>query len=231
MAREPSEQLWQLMGGLFKAHPWHGVAIGPQAPAIVTSYIEIVTTDTVKYEVDKISGHLKVDRPQRFSNVCPALYGFVPQTHCGDQVAAFCMQQTGHAGIVGDGDPLDICVLTEKPITQGAILVQAIPIGGFRMLDRGEADDKIIAVMRDDAAFGTIQDVAECPPGVVERLRHYFLTYKGVPGSSAPICEITHLYGRDEAHEVIVRSQADYAAKFGDLHGLLSEALRRFNLG
>jgi inorganic pyrophosphatase len=231
MSQEPGERLWQLMGVLFKAHPWHGVAIGPQAPTVVTSYIEIVATDTVKYEVDKVTGHLKLDRPQRFSNVCPSLYGFVPQTYCGDQVAAFCSQQTGRSGIIGDGDPLDICVLTEKPITHGDILVQAIPIGGFRMLDRREADDKIIAVMRDDAAFGEISDVTQCPPAVVERLRHYFLTYKDVPSSSTPVCEITHLYGRDEAHEVISRSQADYHAMFGDPHGLLIEALRRFNLG
>ena len=231
MLQGPSEPLWELMGVLFKAHPWHGVAIGAQAPAVVTSYIEIVATDTVKYEVDKLTGHLKLDRPQRYSNVSPSLYGFVPQTYCGDQVAAFCRQQTGRSGIVGDGDPLDICVLTEKPITHGDILVQALPIGGFRMIDRNEADDKIIAVMREDATFGGIGDIAECPPVVVERLRHYFLTYKDVPGSAAPLCEITHIYSRDEAHEVIRRSQTDYQTKFGDRHDLLTEALRRFYLG
>jgi inorganic pyrophosphatase len=85
--------------------------------------------------------------------------------------------------------------------------------------------------MRDDVAFGGISDITQCPPGVVERLRHYFLTYKDAPGSSTPVCEITHVYGRDEAHEVILRSQADYHAMFGDVYDLVTEALHRFNLG
>jgi inorganic pyrophosphatase len=76
------------MNLMFKAHPWHGVSIGEKAPEVVTAYIEIVPTDTVKYEVDKDSGFLKVDRPQRFSNYCPVYYGLVPQTYCGDKVAA-----------------------------------------------------------------------------------------------------------------------------------------------
>lgn len=231
MSRQPDEPLWQLLGVLFKAHPWHGVPIGPKAPAVVTSYIEIVPTDTVKYELDKTTGHLKLDRPQKYSNVCPCLYGFVPQTYCGARVAEYCSQQTGRSAIVGDKDPLDICVLTEKPISHGDILVQALPIGGLRMLDSHEADDKIIAVMRDDAAFGGIADVEQCPPTMIERLRHYFLTYKEAPGATVPTCEITHVYGRDEAHEIITRSQADYQAQFGDLQGLLSEALRSFNTG
>jgi inorganic pyrophosphatase len=221
MHPESHEPLWHLMGVLFKAHPWHGVPIGPNAPATVTSYIEIVPTDTVKYEIDKVTGHLKLDRPQKFSNFCPSLYGFVPQTLCGDQVARYCGERTGRQGIIGDGDPLDICVLTEK----------AIPIGGFRLLDRNEADDKIIAVMRDDAAYGGLDDVHQCPPAVVERLRHYFLTYKDPPGAATPTCEITHTYGREEAQEIIRCSQADYRAQFGNLHNLLTEALRSFNLG
>ena len=99
---------------LFKPHPWHGIPIGDDAPRTVTCFIEIVPTDTVKYELDKATGYLKVDRPQKFSNVCPTLYGFIPQTYCGEQVGAFCGERTGRQGIVGDGDPLDICVLTEK---------------------------------------------------------------------------------------------------------------------
>ena len=80
---------WELAKLLFQAHPWHGVAIGAEAPRVVTAFIEIVPTDTVKYEIDKASGHLKVDRPQQFSNVCPTLYGLIPQTFCGPRVAAF----------------------------------------------------------------------------------------------------------------------------------------------
>lgn len=221
------EPLWGLMMGLiFKAHPWHGVRIGAQAPEMVTSYIEIVPTDTVKYEIDKISGHLKVDRPQKYSNVIPALYGFVPQTYCGERVAALCNERIGRTGIVGDSDPLDICVLTEKHISHGDILVTAIPIGGFRLLDGNEADDKIIAVMRNDAAFGGVRDIAQAPTDMIERLRHYFLTYKDVPGMGTPKCEITDVYGRDEAHEVIRRSQADYQAHFGNMSSMMARALR-----
>jgi inorganic pyrophosphatase len=215
-----------LIGLLFKAHPWHGVAAGPNAPDVVTTYIEIVPTDTVKYEVDKVSGFLSVNRPQKYSNVCPSLYGFIPQTLCADEVAERCMERTGRSDIVGDGDPLDICVLTEKEIVHGDILVQAIPIGGFRMLDGNEADDKIIAVMQNDAVYGGWTDLRSCPVSVVERLRHYFLTYKDAPGIAKGVCEITHIYGRVEAHEVIRRSQADYRARFGTIESVLSECLR-----
>src|ERR1035437_2813695 len=131
----------------YMLHPWHGIEIGENAPAILTAFIEIVPKDTVKYEIDKKSGWLKVDRPQRFSNVVPALYGFIPQTLCDLEVGKFCMEKTGRQNITGDQDPMDILVLEEKNIANGAILVQAIPIGGFRMIDGGQADDKIIAVM------------------------------------------------------------------------------------
>ncbi len=201
---------------VFRAHPWHGVAIGARAPEVVTTYVEIVQADTVKYEVDKATGILKVDRPQKFSNVCPSLYGFVPQTYCGDLVGALCADRIRRPGIAGDGDPLDICVLAEKVIPRGDILLQAVPIGGLRMVDKDEADDKIIAVMENDAVFGVWKDIADCPSALVDRLRHYFLTYKDAPGSGERRVEITHVYDRLEAHEVIRRSQADYRAKFGD---------------
>ncbi|MBB6094444.1 inorganic pyrophosphatase [Povalibacter uvarum] len=197
----------------FRAHPWHGVDPGPEVPSAVTAFIEIVPADTVKYEVDKASGLLKIDRPQRFSNVCPALYGFVPRTLCAERVGAYCSEKTGRPAIIGDGDPLDICVLTEKVLPRGDVLVQAIPIGGLRMIDTNRADDKIIAVMREDALYGHYTDIRQCPTGVIERLRHYFLTYKQAPGAVDPV-EITHIYNRTEAHEVIRRSQADYTAAF-----------------
>jgi inorganic pyrophosphatase len=200
----------------FKAHPWHGVSLGPDAPGVLTAFIEIVPTDTVKYEIDKLTGYLKVDRPQQFSNICPSLYGFIPQTYCGPRVAELCIARTGRSGIVGDGDPLDICVLTEKVIPRGDILVQAIPIGGFRMIDRDQADDKIIAVMQGDAVYGDLREVGECPLSVVERLRHYFLTYKDAPGAIPRRVEIVHSYGRAEAHDVIERSRADYAEHIAD---------------
>jgi len=140
----------RLMGLLFRAHPWHGVSIGDQAPEVVTAYIEIVPTDTVKYEVDKVSGFLKVDRPQRFSNFCPVYYGLVPQTYCGERVAALFGARANRPGMVGDGDPLDICVLTEKTIPHSDILLTALPISGLSMSDGGESNDKIMPVVRED---------------------------------------------------------------------------------
>lgn len=205
---------------LFRAHPWHGVHIGDEAPEVVNSFIEIVPADTVKYELDKPTGHIKVDRPQKFSNVYPTLYGLIPQTYCGNKIADYCMQKSSKTGIVGDGDPLDICVLAEKFFTRGDILLKVRPIGGLRMIDGGEADDKIIAVMRGDAIYGHMRDIHECPPAQIDRLKHYFLTYKDAPGARKREAEITHVYGREEAHEVIERSQQDYAGTFGDLKAM-----------
>jgi inorganic pyrophosphatase len=216
MSDEQSDALRTHREFVYKAHPWHGVAIGAQAPIVVTVYIEIVPTDTVKYELDKTTGYLKIDRPQQFSNVCPTLYGLIPQTLCADQVGAFCAERTGRAGIVGDGDPLDICVLTEKTIPRGDILLQAIPIGGLRTIDRNAADDKIIAVMQQDAMYGRWQDIHECPPALIDRLTHYFLTYKDIPNTTERRSEVLQVYGAQEAHEVIRRSQEDYRAQFGD---------------
>jgi inorganic pyrophosphatase len=196
----------------FRAHPWHGVSMGKDAPRVVTTYIEIVPTDTVKYEMDKLTGILRMDRPQQYSNVCPSLYGFIPRTLCAERVGALCSERTGRPGIHGDGDPMDVCVLTEKEISHGDILVQAVPIGGLRMIDGHEADDKIIAVLSGDAVFGSLKDIAECPAPLVDRLRHYFLTYKQGPDRAAHTVEITHVYGRDEAHDVIGRSAEDYKA-------------------
>lgn len=199
----------------FAAHPWHGVDPGPDFPAAFTAFIEIVPTDTVKCELDKTTGLLKVDRPQLFSNVCPTLYGLVPRTFCGPRVARLCEERTGRAGLKGDGDPMDVCVLTERPITHAQILVRAVPIGGLRMLDHDEVDDKILAVLKGDAVFGGLDDIGAVPGGLVDRLRHYFLTYKQAPGGPARPVEITDVYGRDEARIVLAASRDDYRALFG----------------
>jgi inorganic pyrophosphatase len=197
----------------FKAHPWHGISIGDEAPVIVTAFIEIVPTDTVKYEVDKDSGYLKIDRPQKFSNIVPSLYGFIPQTYCDIQVAAHASKTTGKNVSKGDGDPLDICVLCERTITHGDVIVKAKPIGGFRLIDRGEADDKIIAIMHGDVFYDDWNELSDVPALIVNRLKHYFLTYKNLPGQPMQ-CEIASIYGREEALDVIRLSQADYAVKF-----------------
>ena len=196
-----------------KAHPWHGIPIGEKSPEIVTAFIEIVPTDTVKYEIDKQTGYLKIDRPQKYSNIVPALYGFIPKTYCGEQIAQLAQERSGREVTEGDGDPLDICVLCEKIISHGDIICEARPIGGIRLIDKGEADDKIIAVLKGDEVYGSYQDLSELPENVVERLKHYFLTYKNLPGEPALI-EISNVYGREEAHEVIRTSVEDYKQSF-----------------
>ena len=225
-AAEPSDPL-EALALLFKAHPWHGIDAGPEAPAVITAYIEIVPSDTVKYEVDKATGHLKVDRAQKYSNVCPTLYGFVPRTYCGERVAALSAERTGSATVRGDGDPLDICVLTEKVFTRGDFILRATPIGGLRLIDRDEADDKIIAVMAGDAAFGHYTDVSQLPAAHVERLRHYFLTYKQAPDEPGPPqVAVAAVYGSDEARRVIELSLEDYAALYPDLRARALAAFR-----
>ena len=217
------DPIGRLMGLRYKSHPWHGVDIGHDAPNLITCFIEMVPTDTVKYEVDKITGYLRIDRPQKYSNVVPALYGFIPQTYSGKKVAEFACEKTGREGIKGDADPIDICILTEKEITHGDILARSRPIGGFRMIDGDEADDKIIAVLFDDAVYGDYKDINDVPALVIDRLKHYFLTYKDIPGVKAKT-EITHIYGIEEAHEIIRRSMDDYHEKFSSLDQILSSA-------
>lgn len=199
------------------AHPWHGIEVGCDAPDIVTAYIEMVPEDTVKYEIDKPTGYLKVDRPQKYSNLVPSLYGFIPRTLCHDKVAGLAMERTGRKDIVGDNDPIDICVLTEKRINHGAIILKARPIGGLRLFDGGEADDKIIAVLVNDPAYEGFRDISDVPVGLIDRLRHYFLTYKEIPdwvNKPHPACYISDVYGRSEAVQVIKRSMDDYQDQF-----------------
>ncbi len=224
MGKEAFDKIWKMISLRYKSHPWHGVDIGENAPEVVTSFIEVIPSDTIKYEIDKKSGYLMIDRPQRFSNIVPALYGFIPQTLCRDEVAAYCMEKTGRTGIVGDDDPLDICVLTEREITHGNILVHAKPIGGMRMIDGGEADDKIIAVLDNDEVYGQWDDILDIPEPILNRLKHYFLTYKQLPDEK-PMCEITHMYGCEEAKAVIKRSQIDYQKVYGNLEDVMSMTL------
>ncbi len=208
----PSEDVARLA----TAHPWHGVSVGPDAPHLVTAFIEIVPTDVMKYEIDKESGLLRVDRPNKLSSQCPTLYGFLPQTLSDSRVAALCETQTNRKGIRGDQDPLDICVFSERPIQHAPVLVTVVPIGGLRILDRDEADDKIIAVLHQDAVYGSWTDVTSMSPNLLERLQHYFLSYKQMPGDSKRKVELTATYGADEARSVISASVEDYRARFGN---------------
>lgn len=216
-----NQPIWKHTCLYYRAHPWHGVDIGEEAPEVVHCYIEIVPTDTVKFELDKISGLLKADRPQKYSNFCPALYGLIPQTYAGKRVGEYCSQKTGRKNISGDGDPLDICVLSEKEILRGDVLLTAIPIGGIRAIDGNEADDKIIAILKDDLVYKDIRDIDECPENLIDRLRHYFLTYKDFPDDLTAgrkrKMEITHVYNKKEAQEIIQLAQKDYEDHFAEI--------------
>jgi len=219
---------FKLIGLRYKSHPWHGVDIGDDAPQYVNAFIEVVPTDTVKYEVDKTSGYLKIDRPQKFSNIIPALYGFIPQTYSDEKVAEYCNEKTGRTDIVGDHDPIDICVLTERTITHGDIFVGAKVLGGFRMVDNGEADDKLIATLRGDTLYKDWKTISDCPLTLINRLKHYFLTYKDLPGSGVKSeVEITDIFEADEAYEVIKRGRKDYKKKYGKLNKRMAEGLLR----
>lgn len=195
---------------LYKSHPWHGLDLGSNLPEIVTCFIEIVSTDTVKYEIDKKSGYLSIDRPQKYSNTIPALYGFLPRTYSGDSVAELTNIQLQRHDIQGDNDPIDICVLTEKDITHGDIIVKTRPIGGFRLLDQGKADDKLIAVLEDDAIYSSFRDISEIPKRIIDRLKHYFTTYKDLPEDKECRCQLTGIYGVEVAQDIIKRSIKDY---------------------
>lgn len=193
-----------------KAHPWHGVPIGDGVPDEVTVFVEIVPRDTVKYEVDKETGYLKIDRPQQYSNVVPANYGFIPQTYCAERIADLARAKSDIEIRGGDGDPLDILVLSEHHIPRGDIILRARPIGGFCLVDDNEADDKIIAALKGDKVFEQYREIAELPKGILERFEHYFLTYKSLPDEPNK-CEIAFSYGREDSFEVIRNAIDDYS--------------------
>lgn len=194
----------------WRPHPWHGLTTGPQPPGVVHAYIELTPFDLVKYEVDKATGYIRVDRPQRGSSQPPTLYGFIPRTFCGDRVQALSPRAER-----GDGDPLDICVLSERPIARSEIFLAAKVVGGLQIIDGGEADDKIVAVLDNDAVWSAVGEIDELPSALVERLRHYFLTYKMVPGR-APAISIERAYARAEALAVVEAAMADYEDAYGD---------------
>jgi len=193
----------------WRPHPWHGLDPGPDPPRIVNAYIEITPFDLVKYEVDKTTGYLKVDRPQRGSSQPPTLYGFVPQTFCGYRVSELSPEASK-----GDGDPIDICVVSERPIDRTEIIVKARVLGGLQVVDNEEADDKIIAVLANDTIWQDAEDVTDLPPAIVERLQHYFSTYKSLP-DERPVISIEKSYGCEHALKVLQASLDDYDEEYG----------------
>jgi inorganic pyrophosphatase len=194
----------------WRPHPWHGLEPGPNAPAVVYAYIEITPFDFVKYEIDKITGYLRVDRPQRYSSQPPSLYGFIPRTFCGSRVSLLSPRSQR-----GDGDPMDICVLSERMINRSEVIVPAKVLGGIQMIDGEEADDKIIAVLASDTILAQAEDIRDLPSAVLDRLEHYFATYKTMHDERSSVT-IESIYGCDQAKQVILASLQDYADEFGE---------------
>lgn len=193
----------------WRPHPWHGLDVGPKPPEIVNTYVEITPFDLVKYEIDKVTGYIRVDRPQRTSSQPPTLYGFIPRTYCGEHVRALSPKSTR-----GDGDPLDICVISERPITRTEVILHARVVGGLQAIDGGEADDKIIAVLDQDEFWKNVTDVSQLPVILVDRLRHYFSTYKMVSGQPSQM-SVEAVYDRETALNVVRAAIKDYDEYYG----------------
>ncbi len=193
----------------WRPHPWHGLDIGPDPPRVVNAYVEITPFDLVKYEIDKLTGYLRVDRPHRTSSQPPALYGLIPKTLCGEH---FCRLSPNAKR--GDGDPLDICVISERPISKSEIVVGAKVVGGIQMIDNDEADDKIIAVLQNDFVYSQTENIDKLPSVLVERLVHFFRTYKLVAGETTAVI-MGEVYGHQHAQRVIEAAILDYREAFG----------------
>jgi inorganic pyrophosphatase len=174
-------------------HPWHDVFIGENSPKTTTGIIEIPKNCRAKYELDKDSGLLKLDRVLYSSINYPANYGFIPQTYCDDN------------------DPLDIMVLSQIEIVP-MCLVEAKPIGVMRMIDQGEMDDKIIAVALNDMSVNHFNDVSDLPEHWIKELRSFFEDYKKLENKEVVVEEFQ---GKETAHEVIEQSRRDYKTLMG----------------
>jgi inorganic pyrophosphatase len=174
-------------------HPWHGAEYGNTAPQQVNALIEIPQGSRTKYEIDKETGLLKLDRVIYSSFHYPVNYGFIPQT-LGD-----------------DGDPLDILVLCSQPI-QSLCLVQATVIGNMQMIDSGEKDDKIIAVATKDPSVNHISSIDEMPKHFILELRNYFEQYKVLENKQV---HIEDFQNKEVAYQIISEAIVYYKKKFG----------------
>lgn len=173
-------------------HPWHEVNIGKNIPESVQAVIEIPKNSRAKYELDKDSGMLILDRVLYSSINYPANYGFIPQTYCEDD------------------DPLDILVISQIEITP-MCLVEANVIGVMRMLDGDEKDDKLIAVATHDMSVNHIKCITELPEHHVRELRSFFEDYKKLENKTVIVEDFQ---SRDDAIRILNQSIEDYKKKF-----------------
>jgi inorganic pyrophosphatase len=162
-------------------HPWHEVATGKKVPSIVNAVIEIPKGSRAKYEIDKASGLIKLDRVLYGSMMYPAHYGIIPQT------------------LFDDGDPLDILVLTQVPLVP-LTLVSSRVIGVMHMIDQGVPDDKIIAVAETDPSVSHIHDITDLPQTFIDELKNFFENYTKLEGKEVKVPEFLN---RDVAMKTI----------------------------
>ena len=173
-------------------HPWHEVSIGDNPPEFVNSIIEIPKGSRAKYEIDKDSGLIKLDRVIYASMYYPLNYGFIPQT------------------LGEDHDPLDIVVLTQVTVVPRCLIPSKV-IGVMRMIDKGEADDKIIAVAMQDVSVSHIQDVKDMPEYFRAELKHFFENYKTLENKKVVVDEFE---SRDKAMQIIQDSISLYKKEY-----------------
>ncbi|PBQ30285.1 inorganic pyrophosphatase [Sphingobacteriaceae bacterium] len=174
-------------------NPWHSVSFGIDAPAVVNAIIEIPKGSRAKYELDKETGLLKLDRVLYSSVDYPANYGFIPKTYCDDN------------------DPLDILVISQVNIVP-MCLVSAKIIGVMRMIDGGESDDKIIAVAANDVRVNYINDLESLPPYFSNEIKHFFEEYKRLEKKTVEVIEFRD---SETARQIVQQAIVDYSAKFG----------------
>ena len=175
-------------------HPWHDLSPGPDAPDELNGVVEISKGSKVKYELDKASGLLKVDRILYSSMVYPANYGFIPQT-LGD-----------------DNDPLDILILMQEPVLP-LTLLRIRPIGMMKMLDQGEGDEKILAIHLDDPEYQNYTHFEELSEHRFEEVKRFFLDYKTLEGKTVEVTE--EIMGPEEAKKVISLALENYKKEYG----------------
>ncbi|SKC60154.1 inorganic diphosphatase [Ohtaekwangia koreensis] len=173
-------------------HPWHEVATGLNPPEQINAIIEIPKGSRAKYEIDKDSGLIKLDRVIYASMYYPLNYGFIPQT------------------LGEDHDPLDIVVLTQVAVVPGCLIPSKV-IGVMQMIDRGEADDKIIAVAEEDPSVSHISDVKDLPDYLLAELKHFFENYKSLENKKVIVDEFL---SKPKAEEIIKASIERYHKEF-----------------
>ena len=171
---------------------WHDIEPERIYPTDFTAVVEISKGSNMKYELDKKTGMLSLDRVLFTATYYPMNYGFIPRTYGNDN------------------DPLDVLILCSAPI-QPMTLVRCYPIGVMTMEDSGMGDEKIIAIPFNDPTYNTYQDISELPNHVASEIRHFFRVYKSLEGKETVVSDVL---GRDEAIKIIVKCQNAYIEKY-----------------